>query len=107
MRIAGILMAAMMLAPAVTPETARAAVSTVSPVRDLPGVARFERSPSGGEARTRAALLEPLLDVSRTSSRDLSSELQDLIPLDDDLLDELFDDSTQDAERGADDRQAG
>jgi hypothetical protein len=57
--------------------------------------------------RTRRALVQPLLDASTYSTRDLSSELQDLLPLDDQILDELFDDSSGDAEQGADDRSAG
>jgi len=83
---------------------------------DLPGgvadadggdVIRFTRPTPGAQLRTRASLVQPLLDASTASSQDLSAELEDLVPLDQDFLDELFDDSSQDAERGADDRQAG
>ncbi len=55
--------------------------------------------------RERAAVLAPLLATTE-ASRDLGTELQELLPLDDDLMDELFDDSATDAERGADDRAA-
>ena len=55
--------------------------------------------------RERESVLVPLLATS-FASRDLSTELQELLPLDDDLVDELFDDSATDAERGADDRSA-
>ncbi|MFN8180115.1 MAG: hypothetical protein U0167_19435 [bacterium] len=56
--------------------------------------------------RERAAVVAPLLQASYASSQDLSSELQDLLPLDDQVLDELLDDSATTAERGADDRAA-
>jgi len=72
-----------------------------------PGVFWFQRTEGGADTRTRSALVAPLLDAAHASSRDLSSELQDLVPLDADFLDELFDDSSTDAERGADDRSAG
>ncbi|MBZ0269184.1 hypothetical protein K8I85_13605, partial [bacterium] len=89
------------------PRDAHAAVGSIAPSPDDPGLLRFSRTPSGADARLRAEVIDPLLDVSQSSSRDLSSELQDLIPMDDDMLEELFDDGAQDAERGADDRQAG
>ncbi|GJM45128.1 MAG: hypothetical protein DHS20C21_19700 [Gemmatimonadota bacterium] len=72
-----------------------------------PGVFWFERTDGPAESRTRMALVDPLLDAAQSSSRDLSSELQELIPLDADMVDELFDDSSTDAERSADDRSAG
>jgi hypothetical protein len=50
--------------------------------------------------RSRRALVEPLLDAAGYSSRDLASELADLLPVDLDLLDELFDDGERDAEAG-------
>lgn len=56
--------------------------------------------------RERAGLAEPLLAASQASSQDLSTELQELLPLDDQLLNEMADDSATSAERGADDRQA-
>jgi hypothetical protein len=70
-------------------------------------VRTFRRDPAGRDMRTRAALVNPLLDASASSSRDLANELQDLLPMDQELLDELFDDGNSDAERGADDRSAG
>lgn len=89
------------------PGDARAAVGDVATFAGRADVLRFSRTPPGATARGRRALIDPMIDVSQSSSRDLSSELQDLIPMDDDVMDELFDDGAQDAERGADDRQAG
>lgn len=71
------------------------------------GLTRFERSLPGAVLRSRQELIAPLLDAAQNSSRDLSNELEDLLPLDTDLFDELFDDSSQEAESGADDRAAG
>jgi hypothetical protein len=51
--------------------------------------------------RSRRAVLEPLLTASTYSSQDLTSELEELVPLDLDGFDELFDDSAADADRGA------
>ncbi|MCA9751270.1 MAG: hypothetical protein KC591_03700 [Gemmatimonadetes bacterium] len=56
--------------------------------------------------RDRDLVFAPQYEASQVS-RDLTSELQDLLPLDEDLLDEIFDDGSADAERGADDRSAG
>jgi hypothetical protein len=75
----------------------------------------FER-PDLGEnhaesvVRTRTALLQPLISASTGSTRDLTSEIQELLPLDADLMDflnDVSDDASTDAERGADDRSAG
>jgi hypothetical protein len=71
------------------------------------GVFRFVRDPAPpGEPswRTRDLVFPPLYGATQVS-RDLSSELQDLLPLDDRLLDEIFDDSAADADRGSADRE--
>ncbi len=67
-------------------------------------VLTFQRKDPPRDARTRDALIRPLLDSSYTTSRDLTNELQDLLPMDQDLLDELFDDSNTDAGRGGGER---
>jgi hypothetical protein len=75
----------------------------------------FERPDLGGDqatsaVRTRAALLRPLISASAGSTRDLTSEIQELLPLDADLMDflnDVSDDASTDAERGGDDRSAG
>lgn len=54
--------------------------------------------------RSRRALVEPLTALSTYSSRDLASELQEVLPLDTEMLDELYDDAETNSERGADDR---
>jgi hypothetical protein len=56
--------------------------------------------------RSRRSIVDPLLTLVTASTRDLASELADLLPLDSDALDEVFDDSDRDAEQGADDRSA-
>jgi len=85
--------------------------ATVPAVIDVRAGAASGSSPcfvaQPASSRTRRALVRPLLDESTYSTRDLSSELQDLLPFDDEILDELFDESSGDAEEGADDRSAG
>jgi hypothetical protein len=57
--------------------------------------------------RTREALIAPLLDATTYSSRDLTSEMDELLPLDSDLIDllnELLDESSEGAETSAGDR---
>jgi hypothetical protein len=73
-----------------------------------PGIGRIARErPEGARSwRDRDLVFPPMYGATQVS-RDLTSELQDLLPLDDDLLDEVFDDSSADAERGADDRSGG
>jgi len=73
-----------------------------------PGIGRIERErPSDAPSwRDRSLVFPPMYGATQVS-RDLTSELQDLLPLDFDLLDEVFDDSAGDAERGADDRGGG
>jgi hypothetical protein len=59
--------------------------------------------------RSRASLVGALLDASSSySSQDLNSSLDELLPLDIEVLDEFRDEDTgADAEQGADDRSAG
>lgn len=56
--------------------------------------------------RSRRALVSPFLALSLASSRDLSSELEEALPLDAAILDELADDAATDAEQGAAERTA-
>lgn len=92
-------------------------VASTNPSPGVPGVLPAGQLPlayhsllRGGEPRygwrSPQRVLLPIFGAAR-ASRDLESELQDLLPLDDELLDELFDESSGDAERGADDRSAG
>jgi len=60
------------------------------------------------DRRSRAALIGPLLTASIYSTEDLESALDELLPLDDELLDVFRDeDAGGDAEEGDDDRSAG
>jgi len=86
------------------------------PVRGAPAgpgsLARIERTDPaaagilGAGRRERPVVVAPLLQLSSSATQDFGTELQELLPLDDDLLDELFDESATDAERGADDRSS-
>lgn len=51
--------------------------------------------------RSRRAIVEPLLLGSKYAQSDLAAELEDLLPIDLDEFDELFDDSAGDADQGA------
>jgi hypothetical protein len=51
--------------------------------------------------RSRRAIVEPLLLGSDYAQGDLTAELEDLLPIDLDDFDELFDDSAGDADQGA------
>jgi hypothetical protein len=51
--------------------------------------------------RSRRAIVEPLLLGSDYAQSDLTAELEDLLPIDLDDFDELFDESTGDADQGA------
>jgi hypothetical protein len=58
--------------------------------------------------RSRAALVDPLLSASVYSSEDLESALEELLPMDQDLLDIFRDADTEgDAEQDSDDRTSG
>lgn len=97
-----------LLAPGATLPSSVGAWQPGTSAADLAHVVRTDPVPAGilrAGRREREAVLGPLLATSY-ASRDLSTELQELLPLDDDLRDELFDDSATDAERGADDRSA-
>ena len=85
------------------PESARLVVPAPSRAVD-----RLRREGEGdGEIRTRRALVGPLLEAATMSGRDLTSEIQDLLPLDLDLFEQLLDRSNEDAgDEGADDRSA-
>jgi hypothetical protein len=93
-----------------------AAAGDVLDVHGVPGrrgevsrLVRADAEPASALAagrRERGAVVAPLLGGSYPTAQDFGAELQELLPLDEDLLDELFDDSSTDAERGADDRSA-
>jgi hypothetical protein len=58
--------------------------------------------------RSRAALVDPLLSASIYSSEDLETALEELLPMEQDLLDIFRDaDSEGDAEQSSDDRTSG
>jgi hypothetical protein len=54
--------------------------------------------------RSRARLVDPLFEASVHATDDLASDLPDLLPMDEEAMDELFEEGGMDAEQGADDR---
>jgi hypothetical protein len=60
------------------------------------------------DRRARRALVDPLLSAAIYSSEDLESAIEELLPLEEDLLDIFLDDDAGgDSEEGADDRTSG
>lgn len=86
------------------------------PVRGAPalpgrvaGIERTDRRPGsvlGVGPRERPAVVDPFLRPAYHATQDFGAELEELLPLDHDLMDELFEESATDSERGADDRSA-
>jgi hypothetical protein len=90
-----------------------ASLRWLDPAPTITGAVIHPATPPAGNSldpdrRSRSALVEPLLSAAIYSSEDLESAIEELLPLEEDLLDIFLDqDADGDAEEGADDRTSG